>query len=405
MTRKPSYTPAYRLHRPSGRAVVTINGRDIYLGDFDSPESHQAYDRIIGEWLAGGRRLTSEDRITVVELICRYLDHVDGQYRSNEPKNIRDALNPLRELYGPTVAEDFGPPALKAVRKRFLDAKLVRTQVNRRTQRIVAAFKWAVSEQLIPSSVWEALRSVSGIRKGAAGTIEAQKVRPVHDRHVDATLPYLSRHVRTMVELQRLTGARPGEVCQMRTIDINTSGKVWEYRPENHKTDHLDKQRVIFIGPAAQEVLKPWLRIEPEAYLFQPREAEGERMVRLRAARKTKVQPSQVDRSNPQRRRELSDHYTPGNYRQAIARGVQAANQGKKPDDPTRIPDWHPHQLRHTAATRLRREFGLDTARAVLGHTSPAVTEIYAELDEAKAKEAMPSSGRKPGLQVPGFLA
>jgi integrase len=52
-------------------------------------------------------------------------------------------------------------------------------------------------------------------------------------------------------------------------------------------------------------------------------------------------------------------------------------------------PSWHPHQLRHNAATRLRKEFGLDVARAVLGHSSAAVTEIYAELDMAKASEAM----------------
>ena len=25
-------TPSYRLHRPTGRAVVTLNGRDLYLG-------------------------------------------------------------------------------------------------------------------------------------------------------------------------------------------------------------------------------------------------------------------------------------------------------------------------------------------------------------------------------------
>jgi integrase len=54
---------------------------------------------------------------------------------------------------------------------------------------------------------------------------------------------------------------------------------------------------------------------------------------------------------------------------------------------------WHPHQLRHNAATRLRKEFGLDTARAVLGHASAAVTEVYAEMDGAKAAEAMERVG------------
>jgi hypothetical protein len=30
--------PSYRLPKPSGRAVVTINGKDIYLGVYESPE-------------------------------------------------------------------------------------------------------------------------------------------------------------------------------------------------------------------------------------------------------------------------------------------------------------------------------------------------------------------------------
>ena len=46
-------------------------------------------------------------------------------------------------------------------------------------------------------------------------------------------------------------------------------------------------------------------------------------------------------------------------------------------------------QLRHSAATRIRREFGQDVARAVLGHSSPVVTEVYAELDQIKASEAV----------------
>jgi integrase len=57
------------------------------------------------------------------------------------------------------------------------------------------------------------------------------------------------------------------------------------------------------------------------------------------------------------------------------------------------VPPWHPHQLRHNAATRLRAEFGLDVARTVLGHASQAVTEVYAEADFAKARDAMSRAG------------
>jgi hypothetical protein len=44
-------------------------------------------------------------------------------------------------------------------------------------------------------------------------------------------------------------------------------------------------------------------------------------------------------------------------------------------------------------ATRLRREYGLDAARAVLGHASPIVTEVYAEQDFDKASRAVAEVG------------
>lgn len=55
---------------------------------------------------------------------------------------------------------------------------------------------------------------------------------------------------------------------------------------------------------------------------------------------------------------------------------------------------WHPHQLRHNAATRLRREFGIDLAQTILGHRlGSAVTEIYAEANVAKAKDVIARVG------------
>ena len=44
---------------------------------------------------------------------------------------------------------------------------------------------------------------------------------------------------------------------------------------------------------------------------------------------------------------------------------------------------------RHNAATLLRKEFGLETARIILGHRSSAITEVYAEMDQQKAMEAI----------------
>ena len=39
--------PTYRLHKATGQAVVTLGGRDIYLGRHGTPESQAEYDRIL----------------------------------------------------------------------------------------------------------------------------------------------------------------------------------------------------------------------------------------------------------------------------------------------------------------------------------------------------------------------
>jgi integrase len=179
----------------------------------------------------------------------------------------------------------------------------------------------------------------------------------------------------------------------MRGCDLNMAGSVWEYRPESHKTQHHGKDRIIFIGPMAQDVLRPWLRADLREYLFQPREAEAERKAGMRAARKTPVQPSQRNRAKARPRKTPGHRYTADSYRKAIEYGIERANKARGLDGSPPVPHWHPHQLRHNAATRLRREFGLDTARAVLGHSSASVTEGYAEMDMAKASEAMRKMG------------
>src|SRR6516162_2625837 len=124
-TQRAPRTPKYRLHRPSGLAVVTIGGRDVYLGKHDSPESRAEYDRLIAEWLPGGRQATHAPRdnpadLTVSELGNRYVEWATAYYRklgepTSEIHNVNRAIRTLRQLYGPTAARDFGPLALKAI--------------------------------------------------------------------------------------------------------------------------------------------------------------------------------------------------------------------------------------------------------------------------------------------------
>jgi hypothetical protein len=180
----------------------------------------------------------------------------------------------------------------------------------------------------------------------------------------------------------------------MRTIDVDTSGRVWIYTPKSHKTEHHGRERRIHLGPAAQEILRPWLRPELTAYLFSPREAMDELQIGRRKARRTPLTPSQRNRKRePRPERAPGERYDPKVYGHAIGYGIVHANRERERLGFPLIPRWGPNRLRHNAATRLRREFGLDVARAVLGHSSPVVTEVYAELDGAKAADAMERVG------------
>jgi integrase len=244
-------------------------------------------------------------------------------------------------------------------------------------------FKWAVAEELIPVAIYEALKAVEGLRKGRVVARESKPVKPVPDAFVDPVRPHVSRQVWAMIELQRLTGMRPGEVVLVRTCDLATSGRIWEYRPDRHKGEHHEKDRVVYIGPRAQQILKPWLRTNLQEFLFSPRESMAERAAKMRTDRKTRVQPSQRDRSKDRPTRVPGQRYTRSSYARAIAKACLKAG----------VPHWAPNQLRHSVGTKVRREMGLESAQVVLGHSKADVTQVYAERDAELARQAMERLG------------
>jgi integrase len=374
------------LHRQSGQAVVTLPDgygarRDVLLGPYGSPESRAEYARVIAEWEANGRRLpqaAAKADCVVNELLLAYWKFAEGYYRKNDRPisqldRIRLALGPVKELYGHTAARAFGPLALKAVREQFLARGWTRGYINSSIGCVKRVFKWAVENELVPPDVYHGLQAVAGLRKGRSPARETRKVRPVEDAHVEAVLPHLLPPVWAMVQVQRLAGMRPCEVVLMRPCDIDQgNGRTWVYRPESHKTEHHGIERVVFLGPQAQEVLRPFLEgRHPGAYLFSPREA----VERYLEANGRAVHHA--------RKRTPGPHYLVTSYEHAIRNACRRAG----------VPHWTPNQLRHTKATEIRREAGLDAARAVLGHRSPAITEVYAELDTAKAAEVMERLG------------
>jgi hypothetical protein len=118
----PGRIPKYGLHKPSGRAVIYLDRRPVYLGEYDSPESWERYWQLVAEYGTPEQRripvLTSRDSISVAALVERYLaDAVESYGRGNEYLDtIRAAVAPLLELHASTAVKDFGPKSLIAVR-------------------------------------------------------------------------------------------------------------------------------------------------------------------------------------------------------------------------------------------------------------------------------------------------
>jgi integrase len=310
-------------------------------------------------------------------------------------------LRPLNHLYGHTLATDFGPLALKAVRdlmirgyehsKYGLQAPLSRGLINQRVKRIRRMFRWAVEQELVAPSVLHGLEAVRGLQHGRTDAREAKPVLPIPCAIVEETLPILQPMLADMVCLQLETGMRPGELVTMRACDIDMVGPVWLYRPVQHKTLHHGHGRIVPIGPKGQAIICRYLIADVLAPLFSPARMMEERALARRAARKSKVQPSQKDRQKRKPKKKPGASYTTLSYGRAIAVAIKRHNRDKPEGE--RLAHWHPHQLRHLRALEIKRAAGLDVARAVLRHRSPVITEHYATLDIAKAAEIVAKIG------------
>jgi hypothetical protein len=140
---------------------------------------------------------------------------------------------------------------------------------------------------------------------------------------------------------------------------VDRSDEVWKYRPESHKTEHHGRERIIYVGPKAQQVLLPYLLRDAQLNCFSPAESEAKRHEEQRARRRTRVQPSQRNRRKARPARVPRTAYTKDSYNRAITRGIEKANKQRREEaadmgiEPMLLPHWHANQLRHSKATEI----------------------------------------------------
>ena len=357
-----------KYQRSGKYAVVYHHGKRIYLGEYGSPESHAAYSRFVAERQANPTfHLSAEEvNVTVKELAAAYLDHAKANTDPTTYIIYRTiVLDFLDKLYGDdTPVDAFKPSGLKLVRDAMVQSqRFCRKTVNRHTQRIVSLFEWGVSEELVQETTHRALKTVKSLPEGAPGTFDHLEREDVPDSVIKATLPFMPPTLRAMVKLQRLIGARPSEVFNMRVGDIDTTrgNGLWYYIPGSYKTEDFVGKIEFPLGTPEQGLIAPYLAgKKPTAAVFSPRMAQRERYDGKRAI------PAKY-----------SEFYNRHSYRQAIEHAINKGN--KTLSEAEQIPFWTPYRLRNSAATAIEEEHGLDEAQAQLAHKSANMTRRYSK--------------------------
>lgn len=295
---------------------------------------------------------------TVREVVEVFLAHADRYYTlpggraSGEPREYRRSVRELLQLHGDRPAAELSREQVREAREAMIAAGLCRVVINRRISRIKRLTRWLAEHGHLPDAVASSIALLSPLPPYRSGVPEHDPVGPVAAATVAATLPHLREPWRSLVLLQWWSGLRPGEVCGLRLDQVQCPrpGEVVVDLGRDHKTGWRGRQKTVPLGEQAVCVIRPWLwraSVMRRRYLFW-------------------TAGTRSDSSKP---------ISTMSYANTVARICRAAG----------VPHWHPNQLRHAFATRVRARLGLDAAQAALGHASADITQVYADLDQAAA--------------------
>jgi integrase len=288
-----------------------------------------------------------QDTHTVAGLVSAYLEHAATYYAgSREYANLRATLRRLARHAPDTPAASFRSSALIGWRDGLVAGGTIsRPHINRMVHQVRRMYRWAVESELVAPDTLTSLQAVRPLKAGRTSAPEPTPVRGVSVDDIRATIPHLPPTVGAMVELMRLTGARTGEVRQMRAGEIEMATPVWIFRPSSHKSAHHGKSRQIPLDDPCQAIVMPrLLPFVPDSFVFP------------------------------------STHggcYAEGSIRNAVAIACKRAGVAR----------WHPHQIRHAYLTAVRHALpdDPDAWRAAAGHEHLRTTEIYAAADTRRA--------------------
>ncbi len=328
----------------SGHWRVRIHGKCFYLGR-DSSTAERKYRALIAEHYGPRSQYGAVCATSVSQLLNQYiadkLATSDPKWRTTREQALHQMKVSAIELYGTLPACDFGPKAYRSARKMMCNSKRSVSYVNGLTTMLKSAFKWGVSEELVPVETYQRLLTVPDLLPGEHGLKKGKDVQPVPEWIYKATLPFLTDPMADLLRLLWLSGARPDEILCLTPDQLVKDGEYYVYRPTSHKTVKKNKLRSIVFGAESLAILRKYWPGESATRFFPQYGSSGV-------------------------------IYT------AIRRACQRA----------KLPLWHTYQLRHAAITRISLQHGKDVAQAVAGHAKATMTDHYDAGNLERAKRA-----------------
>lgn len=371
MARPRKAIPALKFHKQTRQWFYFRQGKRHYLGR-EKAEAERRFKAAISRGPQDEPIVDSSDCI-LSEALNAYWQFAKTHYTDKRARDrISRILAVAHEVQGGCAVDEFRPSHFRAIRGKLLESpSLSRNYINALMKCLKTAFVWLAAEHIIPAGMLAAAQTIKSLAPGEGGR-ETDDVEAVEDWVIDATIPECHPTLAAMIQAQRLTGCRPGELCHMRREEISTSPAelirvhglkrkiaampvegaiIWLYAPDRHKNKWRGKVRIIPIGPDAQQILKPFF--QPSGYVFRPSDVLSEAECRALG---------------------VGPHYTVRAYRNAIGRAVERANafRGqvavKLATELPLLPPWAPNQLRHAALEDVAEREDAEAAGIMAGH-------------------------------------
>ena len=388
MVRNINIPPKLCRRKNNDTAYTTFNGKRYYLGKWGADSTIAKYNAILADW-----RLSRKKPVNIVEDRNYRLEELLGAFMEDYlAKPVKSDLNAYKlvidalRLYFPyKLADDFRPTDLETLRTYF-SAKQERangqtyyrsrTYINKLIGYVRSIFSWGVGKSIVRFETYQALRFVRPLRKGSTNVPETRKRTVVSDHDLKGVMEYLQPIYRDIIQLLRITGMRPKELCSLRIRDLDRSGDIWIYHPKNHKTEWKGKDRVIAFGERSQSVLKRHLTgRKPTEYIFSPKRVMTERWQIQAQNRKSKVSPYQQARAEWRKPKKYA-RFSPSLETNTIANRLREACK-RALSDKKISRAWTLYELRHTAITEVRLKAGVESAQHFAGHSTIATQDYY----------------------------